>query len=467
MKIELKNIGKHEAFEIELPVPGAYFLKGPNGSGKSTVLDAILGANKLCKMPSLTWGPVGKGSVQVGGLFAKVGANVRISGAPSVKVAPLARILDLSDPGIIDPKRAEKARQKAFAALTGATATPADMLGAPMSGGSTDLPTAADKARTEANSRALKSERIAAAKAGEISVIKATLPEPVESVSIQDAEDALSKALSDSDTARATNAARISMERQQERARDGRGERPDIDAAVGDVAVCAEVVKATTARVEELTAMLAQAKTEQATAGAEHSASTSNMHRARQRAEEYDRLTALLSEPIEGATADEVEAAVNGVSEARDVLAAAHAQDKRAKLLESIKTVAAEGEAASTEAKAWRYEAKSGISARVAKALAAIDAPGWGISDRLTCADPDRGGEMVPFYALSDGRRLAAAVDLSLRGEHDAAFLVLPQERGSQLDASAWARLSEMASERGVYILSAVLGDGGIELVTV
>ena len=467
MKIELKNIGKHEEFEIELPAPGAYFLKGPNGSGKSTVLDAVLGANKLCKMPSLTWGIVKKGSVQVGGLFAKVGANVRISGAPSVKVAPLARILDLSDPGIADPKRAEKARQKAFAALTGATATPADMLGAPMSGGATDLPTAADQARGEANSRALTLERLAASKAGEVSVIKANLPDAAECVSISEAEDALSKALADSDTVRATNAARVSMEAQQARARDGRGERPDVDAAVADVADCAKVVETITTRVEELASLLAQAKIEQATAWSEHSTAMSNMHRARQQADEYDRLTALLSEPIEGATSDEVEAAVSRVREARDVLVVAHDQAKRANLLESIKTVTSEEEVAASEAKAWRDEAKSGISARVAKALASIDAPGWGITDELMCADPDRDGEMVPFSALSDGRRLAAAVDLSLRGDHDAAFLVLPQERGSQLDGKAWTNLSAMAGERGVYILSAVLGEGDIELVTV
>ena len=105
-----------------------------------------------------------------------------------------------------------------------------------------------------------------------------------------------------------------------------------------------------------------------------------------------------------------------------------------------------------------------GIPARVAAILAEKDAPGWGIKDGLVCADPDRGGELVPFSALSDGRRLQAAVDLALRGRAEEAILVLPQERGSQLDPKAWAQLSAMAADRKVYILSAVLGEGALTL---
>lgn len=467
MKIELRNIGKHEAYEIELPGPGAYFLKGPNGSGKTTILDAILGANKLCKMPSLTWGVAKKGSVQVGGLFAKVGANVRITGVPTVKVAPLARILDLSDPGIGDLKRAESARQKAFAALTGATATPAEMLGESMPGGALDLPEAAEQARVEANAKALTAERLAASRSGEVAVIKAGLPEAVECVSLDTAGDALTKALAKLDTARATNAARVSMEVQQTKAREGRGDRPDADGTHEAVIKTLEEDQIAYDKVKVAYEVLVEARAAKASSLSAHTEAQRIWSLAERQADQWDRVTKLLSEPIEGATLDEVRAATADVGKARDVVDVAKGQAERAKLLTTIKATTEEEETATTDAKRWRTEAKSGISARVAKALSAIDAPGWGISDGLTCADPDREGEMVPFAALSDGRRLAAAVDLSLRGDHDEAFLILPQERGSQLDSEAWARLGVMAEERGVYILSAVLGDGELELVSV
>lgn len=550
MKIRIENIGKHKHLALDLPAHGAYQLRGPNGAGKTTALDAILAAHRAGDMPAVTWGAIpARGSVEVDGVKATVGGNVRIVGTPIVKVVSLSDVLDLADPGIADAKRAEVARQKRFASLTGAKATPAALLGAEMAGGEMDLPAAAEAARIDANARALEAERKAEALSGRLVGMESTIPAKAPAPTVEEASAALVTARSALDTLTATHAARVAQEARQAKARASHGERPDpstaamrhasameleCDAVAGIVGVppepaldaaktaaedayeaaavaagnlgvaqvkLADLERQIAAQRESVARLTAHAEAAESTVKAmsdrleevhaQHTAwreavaengrrklaaeqARAQVHAAataladvRDAGRRWDEVAALLAEPVDGASDEDVAAASSALEDARAKLDAARTQATRTTLLETRDRLVAERDAVAEVGKSWRDVAQTGIPSRVAAILAKLDAPGWGIGDGLLCADPDRGGELVPFADLSDGRRLAAAIDLALRGQHDDAILILPQERGSQLDTAAWARLATVANERGVYILSAVLGDGPLELVTV
>lgn len=87
-------------------------------------------------------------------------------------------------------------------------------------------------------------------------------------------------------------------------------------------------------------------------------------------------------------------------------------------------------------------------------------------------ADPARGGELVPFGALSGSTKDAAAMGLILAhaGEPDPSrylVMLLPQEVADGMISEQLAGLSQLAQERGVYIVGGKVADGELRIATV
>lgn len=465
LKIEIRKLGPIGGLDLEV-APGAHLLVGPAGSGKSTALQAIMAATTTERPPQASWGQiVPRGSVVVsggdGGAEVRVGSRVQRIGHCGIPAIDLGTVLNLADPGVSSSKLAAKARDQAFAALTGAKASPFDLVGV----GSTDtmpLPDAAEAARLTL----LEHRREALRRADEASGRAVGLESQVEDVpkglpSVADAE----AAARDADM-RATQAAtsaemRRRMEAKQAKAREGHGERPDVEHAIFAEAKALSVL--TAARDALAAAQRAEADAASAYEGARRDAAAAD-----KAAEEWDRVEALLSEPVEGVTDEEEATAKQAADAARETLTLARSAERAAKVREQLKAAVAEAEKAKAEVKDLEALKDKRLPEAVAEVLAGLNVPGWVIGeDGLMCADPTRDGELVPFDALSDGIRLTKALELALGGREGAALLVLPQERGAALHPPQWAEIDRIARERGLYVLSADKGEGDLRLVSV
>ncbi len=197
-------------------------------------------------------------------------------------------------------------------------------------------------------------------------------------------------------------------------------------------------------------------------------------HGADQRARAWDARDALLASPIEGPEQEEVDAAAVEVERAIaavDLARRAYAEAIRAADEES-QTEALN--AARERAETFETIATTGLRARIRAVLEAADIKGWGISDdgALTCADPARGGDLVPFSALSGSTKDAAAMGLILahateQGDGRYLVMLLPQEVADGMIQAQLSALSTTAKERGVYIVGGKVADGDLRIESV
>lgn len=118
--------------------------------------------------------------------------------------------------------------------------------------------------------------------------------------------------------------------------------------------------------------------------------------------------------------------------------------------------------------------ATDGRRARIRQVLEAASITGWGISDTggLLCADPARGGELVPFGSLSGSTKDAAAMGLILAHAGDVGsdrylVMLLPQEVADGMIGEQLTGLARIAEARGVYILGGKVADGELRVETV
>lgn len=195
---------------------------------------------------------------------------------------------------------------------------------------------------------------------------------------------------------------------------------------------------------------------------------------AEQRASAWDSRAALLASPIEGPEQAEVDAAGEEVTRAVaavDLARRAHAEAIRA-ADEELQTEALG--IARERAETFETIATTGLRARIRAVLEAADIKGWGIGDNgaLQCADPARGGDLVPFAALSGSTKDAAAMSLILahateEGEGRYLVMLLPQEVADGMIPAQLSALSEIAKERGVYIVGGKVADGELRIVSV
>lgn len=195
---------------------------------------------------------------------------------------------------------------------------------------------------------------------------------------------------------------------------------------------------------------------------------------AARRAETWDRQAALLASPVAGPTQADVDAAEVNADHARALVELAkRAEAEAARAAEEQRQTEA-FRAAQALAEEYEGIATTGLRARIQGALEAASITGWGISDvgALTCADPARGGELVPFGSLSGSTKDAAAMGLILAHAGEAGpsrylVMLLPQEVADGMIPEQLAGLAKLAQQRGVYIVGGKVAEGALRIVTV
>jgi len=309
---------------------------------------------------------------------------------------------------------------------------------------------------------------MAAGLAVRLAALEFSTPAEVEgALSVEDARSAHQAAQADAARLQASYMARSAMEARQGRLRQSHGVCPDVGGARAAEEHAHVVGQAAGDRRRECEAALASALAAEGAAIARLEAARTESHNRADAARRWEEAASVLAEPVDGATAEEAEAALVVVGVTREAALDAHAQRARVQSLREAQDIRSELDAATAEAARWREVATTGIPARVTQILEGLNVPGWGLDEQLMAADPDRDGEMIPYSALSDGRRLDAAVHLALRGSAGSAILILPQKLGEQMDPSAWARIGRMAEEKKIYVLSAKIGEGPLTLARV
>lgn len=195
---------------------------------------------------------------------------------------------------------------------------------------------------------------------------------------------------------------------------------------------------------------------------------------AEQRAQAWDTRQALLSSPVEGPEPEELGAAEGAAADARAVVEMAKRAEAEAARAAEEAEQAESLRKAQVLADTYEAIATTGLRARIRAVLEGAALTGWGISDdgALLCADPARGGDLVPFSALSGSTKDAAAMGLILShaGDVDPSrylVMLLPQEVADGMIADQLAGLSRLARERGVYIVGGKVADGELRIVTV
>lgn len=188
----------------------------------------------------------------------------------------------------------------------------------------------------------------------------------------------------------------------------------------------------------------------------------------------WDFRNELLASPIEGPEQAEVDAA--GEEVARAVAAVDLARRAQAEAIRAAdEDVQAEAlRLARERAETFEAIATTGLRARIRAVLEAADIKGWGIGDNgaLTCADPARGGELVPFSALSGSTKDSAAMGLILahateEGEGRYLVMLLPQEVADGMIPAQLSALSDIAKARGVYIVGGKVADGDLRIESI
>ena len=466
--ITLTNIGPlaHTTIPIS-PAGGVTVLRGRNGAGKSIALDAIaatLSGNGKPPLKDLAT----RGEVSAFGATLTVGKSIRRRG--ELEVALLEgriSIVDLVDPQIIDPARADAARIRALISLSGAAFSADDFTGFPeLDLDGIDLsgdPLAVIAAvRNRLNQLAVASEKCAASEQASARALRdsvcdadpvASFPDPDELNARLEAairyEAALQQAAQDAaarqDRAESAKAALEKMDS------------PHIGIAKRARDDAADILFRRQAAVLNLETALQDARMEE-------SAAESALNLAQQElvaAESIAAITTQLQAQIDAGSAPgpspvDLESARGAVDLARIMIDTAAAARRAADTLAKADAHEAEAGTHAAEAVAARRWAKY-TDELLSEQVATVAGCPLTVADGRLVAQTRRG---TTFYAeLSAGERWRMAMDIAIAAVGDSGLIVIPQEAWEGLDTANRSAIHSQAQSAGVTVLTAECSD--------
>lgn len=558
LECHVSHIGCVEEFSFPLR-KGVTVLRGENGSGKTTILAALARA-VTDNAPAIvvTKGYTHAGTVKVdkSAIAVAPGGRITRKSAGAVMAMDGTALLRLVDPGIKDPERAERARLEEVGKILRVSIPPSQLYD---KAGSTPLPIADAKEDARVLAHAHKRDAFEKAEAlrKKIEIDRAGIDEDAAkqpAVDLTEALSRLSAAREAAARARGEADARANAIARQDRIRETRGPRPDVekarqevettaaarDAAVANAATLAatrgerpdidaasRTLDAATAEVNTKSSQLARAEAEvsrlrealaraegevaflseskAAAAKAQTDATTRfaavreaftawqthaetcekaekdaalakqaaggavfHLRGVEASADRWDAESKELEQPIQGADAAVVDAAVKHAVACDEWVSLARRQAASLPKLQEIERATKEAVEAEAEGKRLELLATVGISEKVAGILAAASDPMWDFSgDVIQVADPQRGGELMPLRDLSEGTKIRRVLELALSKLEPGAtmLLVIPQGAGSELQPKMFKHLGKEAAAAGVYVVTAVATDEPLNIV--
>ncbi|MEM7048949.1 MAG: AAA family ATPase [Acidobacteriota bacterium] len=456
----ITNVGAVGSLDIKLR-PGVTVLRGPNGAGKTTAIKAITRASGGGGSLEPKRGAKA-GSVRGPGVVLSIGKKVTSTGDPVVSLGDYGELAALIDPKRKGKEAAAKRRLEALLNLVPVEVTDDLFLelaagdeevagGAEFRGASLDLLAAAELIRRTANAvakdhetRRDQADGAAAAARERLETYDTSSVDKAKS-SVEELQEVARTAVRDLTRTRDRREAFETLQARRLEIQASLGARPEYEPV-------RELYKEQKALVAALKEELRQAEIEEARL----LAAGNELHK---QLLEWTERKKVLDAPIEGTTAEDVEAAEEAARQAEEDVQVAREASEIQGLRFEIEEAEKGKEASAERAAALRSIAQS-VWARIADALeSSTDLPeGLLIDDGALCYVKPGTGEMVAFDELSLGQRTRLALEVALAaGDGD----VLPLDPGfwAALQPERQREIATAAAERGAYLLTEAPAD--------
>lgn len=470
LPVRLRDVrGVHEiSFTLQ---PGVNLFLGRNGAGKSTSIAAVEAAAGGANGFLVPRTGSSRGYVEGLGANLTIGKRTTSTGEPAVELADAGRFGDLVRPGFESRPARAKARIKALLHFRPLAVDQETLLR--LAGGDTDVAAfvqrvhpawedlsvldLADAVTKAANAVANEREKARDIKAGEVRVLGEQLDAlggeilPGESLDVEGLTATVAARRLAVAEMRVKAQGRAQLLQQQAEIRERLGERPNLEDLEWQEREARE-------EVDELTAKLAEARTRLAEC-------ETALRNGRTQASDWDANRGILSQPIEGPSLEEVDAAEDGLRNLERELDAARETGRVVALQADLAKAKAEREDLETAALGYREIAK-GVTAESALILSEQDLPGLTLDDGELALVLDT-GETRPLDDLSFGEQVKVASQVALTA-HRAADLpvvvALAPEFWAALDHAAKQELVEIASAEGIYVLAEEPTEGALQV---
>lgn len=447
--------------------PGLYVLEGSNGAGKSSAMEALRAAcGDRAAVAEPTDGTE-SGEVRVGGVRMIVGAKRLLNGLPSMHLADDSPIGKLVEPGIKDPRAANRARIDALMLLVPLPAD--DAAKKELTDGDFDFastirghfPSAlafGDEVKSRAHALALESEKRAAELEGEVGVLMRDLgavPAATSTLTVADAEKTYEMMTRRAIEARAQAQARVDLERRQAEIGEKIGERPSL-IEVWESADKAKI-RYSNAEMEAASARMAMKAAEKA------------LSDTLVADEKWVGQSEILRRPVEGPTLAEADTAEKARSTAAEMLEAAKAAEQQRATRERLGNAKTKQDKAAAEGERFRKLAKR-VPYALGRVLKRAGIAGLTVDDDGILCMVDERGVLVPFAdRLSFGQRVSIALECAIhanraRESSVPCALMLESEFYLGLDAQHKQELRELVEAKGLYMLTEVPNHGPLRV---
>ncbi len=470
LTFQVKNIRGLTEVQFDLK-PGLNLFTGRNGAGKTTSINAAIGAiagpEAARKLPLTVRDGARSGYVQGPGVFLSVGRSITADGAPAIELADTSRFSDLVRPRFATLEARNKARLEALLAFRplavdeeallslcrGDLTVAAAVQGKRPDWEAISVLELAEAVRSVANACGLDQEKVAAEKAGAITLLQRKLDTlgdlsspPTESS--RDLAAAIDGAVEQVSRMRIEASAREQLLAQQQEVRASLGERPNLDDLDWQLGEAAEHVEYLETRLRALQEELLGARSMLA----ERQAARTAGARA---AEQWDHSQEVLSRLVTGPTGEEVQAAEDALACLRRLHEDAVAAEDAGQVRDELQAAQRARETAKSVAKDYRDIAIA-VPGEIARLLSERDLDGITIEDgQLTVILPS--GELRDFEDLSFGEQVRAACRIALTSYRKSDLPVvasLAADFWGALDFEHRKELAEIAAAEGIYLLA-------------
>lgn len=482
-KVTVRNVGGVRDAEFVLQ-PGVNVLRGPNGSGKTSVMRAVsraLGGGDRIEVRD----GAGRGAVHVAGVNLAVKSVVRSSGKAELSIADAGPLARLIDPGIDDPEKANAARLRALLEMTPLPATEerivqlagddevAEVVVLELKDGrTTDLLTASERCRLVAHAAKRAAAEKATSMRGAVAAAKQREQEAISKLggeellvaaTAAEAEALGHEAVRRLEVARVAHQARVELEARQAEARNAAGDVPDPTRYDRDIQLRQDAVAAHQKRVEELLAQVAAER--EALAGVV--SDLASLQRARteevKRLAQHGELGRILSIPVEGPTAEDVDALEAALAQTKDLFRAARLSDEVRAARAQVEQLEAELEAAEARSETLGEVART-VGERVGDLLSELGLEGFTVTEAGRLAITDEQGEVHDFATRrSEGERIAAVLRLAAVA-YPSKVVALDARYWLALDEEHRAEFARLAVEHELFVLTEEPAEGDLRV---
>lgn len=482
--ITIENVGGIHHAELTLR-PGVNVLVGANGAGKTSALQAIRRAFGE-KVPLEKRDGAIEGRITVPGLVVRIGKIVKATGETEMQVVDAGPVTRIIDPGIKGSEEAATASVRAFvellqppfdaasiATLAADEAIERDVVAEYSENAFATLADAAERTRLIAHRHARAAEAEAKAAAGVATAAEQAAAQALEQAGgeealidtpVAEAERAETEANTAWGAAKEGRRRRLALELQQNEIRATIGERPDPTRYDDDIRIRREAYAAAEERIRDLERQISHVKETMAATKADGTALVEAQAREVERAQKWDRQSAILAQTCEGPEESEVVALEIAATAATETRRAAVVSAQVRARLEQAEREKAKRDAANAHAEHLRDVATHVFDRMADLPGIAENAGRFAISvGRLYVRDEH--GNLHDFETRqSSGQKVRAVLEVAASLYGEGAVVALEDRYWSDLDEERRMEFHKIAEENGLAVVTCMATSGELDV---